>query len=261
LKQSHLLDDDDMKLMPTIFIGHGSPMNALEESAWTKHLTQLGETIPRPRAIVMVSAHWTTSSTKHLYVEKPRTIHDFYGFPEKLYQVQYPAPGFKMKPNVWSSSDDQWGFDHGTWSVLKYLYPKADIPVTQISLSTRLNMKEHMALGAHLRQLRQEEILVLGSGNITHNLRDLDFTPNTKPREWAVEFDERTKEALINRDVAWLRNEKPQYQKLWQQAHPTPEHYLPLLYVFGSTKDDEQLSFPFEQIQAGSLSMRTVQYS
>lgn len=166
-----------------------------------------------------------------------------------------------MKPQGWSSPDEQWGFDHGTWSVLKYLYPKADIPVTQISLSTRLNMKEQMALGAHLRQLRQEEILVLGSGNITHNLRDLDLTPNAKPREWAVEFDERTKEALINRDVAWLRNEKTQHKKLWEQAHPTPEHYLPLLYVFGSTQDNEKPSFPFEQIQAGSLSMRTVLYS
>lgn len=250
-----------MKRMPTLFIGHGSPMNALEQNSWTAHLKKLGEELPKPRAIVMVSAHWVTPATKHLSVEKPRTIHDFYGFPEKLFQIQYPAAGHKLNSPGWASADEHWGLDHGAWSVLMHMYPKADIPVTQVSLSNRLSMKEHTQLGAHLRQLRQEEILVIGSGNITHNLRDLDFSPQAKSRDWAVEFDQRTKEAIDGRDWAWLWNEKKQYQKLWQVAHPTPEHYLPLLYVLGSTQDDDKVSYPFEEIQCASLSMRTVLYS
>jgi len=247
--------------MPTVFIGHGSPMNALENNSWTKHLQKLAQDIPRPDAIVCVSAHWVTSSIRRLNTGKPKTIHDFYGFPEALYQIQYPAPGHLLKDEGWAQADEQWGFDHGTWSVLKHMYPEAQIPVTQLSLSAKLNFAEHVKIGQHLRKLREQNILVLGSGNITHNLRDIDFGPNPKVRDWAIEFDARTKEALGQRDMDWLCNEKPQHQKLWNHAHPTPEHYWPLLYVVGASDEKDKLSYPFEEFQAGTLSMRTVLYS
>lgn len=247
--------------MPTVFIGHGSPMNALEQNSWTAHLAELAKKLPTPKGIVCVSAHWVTPSIKRLQHAHPRTIHDFYGFPEALYQVQYPAPGYEAPNEGWATADQQWGLDHGTWSVLKHMYPKADIPVTQLSLSAKLSMKEHTEIGQHLRKWREQNILVLGSGNITHNLRDIDFSPRAKPRDWAVDFDGRTKEALEKRDMAWLWNEKMPYRKLWQQAHPTPEHYWPLLYVLGASDENDTLSFPFDEFQAGTLSMRTVLYS
>jgi 4,5-DOPA dioxygenase extradiol len=247
--------------MPALFIGHGSPMNALEQNSWTEHLVKLAADLPRPKAIVCVSAHWVTPSIRRLNVLKPKTIHDFYGFPEALYQVQYPASGHLLPDEGWASADEQWGLDHGTWSVLKHMYPKADVPVTQLSLSAKLSFAEHVKIGQHLRKLREQNILVLGSGNITHNLRDIDFSPRPKVRDWAMEFDSRTKEALEKRDMAWLCNEKPQHQKLWLQAHPTPEHYWPLLYVVGASDEKDKLSFPFEEFQAGTLSMRTVLYT
>lgn len=247
--------------MPVLFIGHGSPMNALEQNPWTEHLAKLGRELPRPKAIVCVSAHWTTPTTKRLHHPTPRTIHDFYGFPEELYQVQYSAPGFQSEDDSFSSKDDQWGFDHGTWSVLRHMFPKADIPVTQLSLSGRLNHKEHTKVGELLGKWRQQEILILGSGNITHNLRDLDFSARARPRDWAVEFDERTREALIKRDFAWLWGERPQYKKLWDTAHPTLEHYMPLMYAVGASTEDDKISFPFTEIQGASLSMRSVLYN
>jgi 4,5-DOPA dioxygenase extradiol len=255
-------DDWSMKKrMPVLFIGHGSPMNALESNSWTRHLAQLALDLPTPKGIVCVSAHWMTPITKRLYVAKPRTIHDFYGFPEALYQVQYAAPGLLLEDDSFSTKDEQWGFDHGTWSVLRHMYPGAHIPVTQLSLNSRLNFESHTKVGEQLRKLREQDILVVGSGNITHNLRDLDFSPRAQSRDWAVEFDERTREGLEKRDYAWLWNQKPQYQKLWQTAHPSTEHYLPLLYALGASDENDKLSFPYTEFQGGSLSMRTVLYN
>ena len=246
--------------MPVLFIGHGSPMSALENNSWTQHLAKLGQELPKPKGIVVVSAHWVTPTTKRLHQPQPRTIHDFYGFPEELYKVHYSAPGLMIEDDTFSSKDDQWGYDHGTWSVLRHMYPNADVPVTQLSLSSRLGYREHTKIGNLLGEWRKQEILVLGSGNMTHNLRDLDFSPHARPRDWAVEFDQRTKEALLQRDFAWLWNERSQYKKLWQTAHPTPEHYLPLLYAVGASEEKDKISFPFEEIQGASLSMRSVLY-
>ncbi|MBY0518372.1 MAG: 4,5-DOPA dioxygenase extradiol [Bacteriovoracaceae bacterium] len=245
--------------LPVLFIGHGSPMNALEDNSWSQHLQTLAKQFPTPKGIICLSAHWMTATSKKLNVEAPKTIHDFHGFPEALYQIQYNAPGLEFKePNL--GDDDQWGYDHGCWSVLTHMYPEAKIPVSQISLSSRYSMKEHFKQAEKFRHLRDEGYLLIGSGNITHNLRDLDFRREAKPRDWAVEFDERTKEALTKRDYAWLWNEKPQYKKLFQVAHPTLEHYYPLLYTLGLSYEDEELSFPYEEIQAGSISMRSVLY-
>ena len=247
--------------MPALFVGHGSPMNALENNSWTQHLAELGRSLPQPRAIVCVSAHWVTPDTRHLKHATPRTIHDFYGFPQELFQIQYSAPGHQLEAVSFAAPDSSWGFDHGTWSVLRHMYPDAQIPVTQLSLSSKLTMQEHTQLAEQLRQWREQEILVLGSGNITHNLRDVDFSGRSKPRDWAVEFDGRTKEALEKRDMGWLMGERYEHQKLWQVAHPTPEHYWPLLYVLGASDEKDQLSFPFDEIQLGSLAMRTVLYT
>lgn len=246
--------------MPSLFIGHGSPMNALEQNSWTEHLRVLGEKLPKPKAVICVSAHWLTPNVRRLHVKNPKTIHDFYGFPAELYKQQYAAPGYLLEKHDWSVSDESWGYDHGAWSVLKHLYPTAQIPVLMLSLCAKLTMQEHMKLGQHLKKLREDGFLILGSGNITHNLRDLDFAPKARPRDWAVEFDGRAEEAIVKRDWAWLFNQKSQYQKLWQTAHPTPEHYWPLLYVMGAAGEDEKVSFPFGEIQAGSLSMRSVLY-
>ncbi len=236
-------------------------MNALESNAWTQHLTTLAKTLPRPKGIVCVSAHWVSPKTLHLHHPKPRTIHDFYGFPEALTKICYPAPGYLIKDAPFAEPDEQWGFDHGTWSVLHHMYPDAQIPVTQLSLSGRLSFKEHTALGQQMRKWREEEILILGSGNITHNLRDIDLSGRAKPRDWAVEFDARTMEALQTRDFAWLWNERQSHHKLWQVAHPTLEHYWPLLYALGSSDEDDTVSFPFNEIQLGSLAMRSVLFN
>ena len=245
--------------MPTLFIGHGSPMNALEHNAWTQHLKLLGEKLPLPRAIVCVSAHWVTASTKYLNHPAPRTIHDFYGFPDALYKLQYPAAGYRPTPIPFAEADESWGFDHGTWSVLRHLYPDAQIPVTQLSLSHKLSLREHYQLAQQLRQWRDDGILILGSGNITHNLREVDFSGRSPAKAWAQEFDGRTSEALTKRDLAWLWAETGD-SKLWQTAHPTLEHYWPLMYIAGVSDEKDRVSFPFEQIQLGSLSMRTVLY-
>jgi 4,5-DOPA dioxygenase extradiol len=261
MKQSVLIDTLSMTIerMPTLFIGHGSPMNALEDNSWSKHLKSLAKEIQKPKGIICISAHWMTSASKKLNPNKPKTIHDFHGFPEALYEIQYPAPGLEFKDES-LSDDDQWGYDHGCWSVLTHMYPDAKIPVSQISLNTRFSMKEHFKQAEKLRHLRDEGYLLMSSGNITHNLRELDFRREAKPRDWAVEFDARAKEAIIKRDYAWLWNEKLQYKKLFQVAHPTLEHYYPLIYTLGLSFEEEKLSFPYEEVQAGSISMRSVLY-
>jgi len=246
--------------MPVLFVGHGSPMNALEENDWTRHLAHLGKTLPRPRGIVCVSAHWQTQGTRHLHVARPTTAHDFHGFPAELHKVEYPAPGLMLPELDWSTPETQWGFDHGTWSVLRHMYPAAEIPVTQISLDRRLGMREHLRLGSRLRPFRDQGLLVLASGNITHNLREVDFSPRAPVQAWAREFDQRTREALLRRDLNWLCALDTADRSQWEKAHPTAEHWWPLLYTVGASDETDRLSFPFEDIQNGSLAMRTVLY-
>jgi 4,5-DOPA dioxygenase extradiol len=180
--------------MPVLFIGHGSPMNAIEHNAFTESLGQLSARLPRPKAVCVVSAHWVTSGTHVLKSEHPRTIHDFYGFPRPLYEVQYPAPGAPQEAEKLASDpeirkDETWGLDHGAWSVLRHMYPKADVPAFQLSLDERRGFKEHLDLGGEISNLRERGVLILGSGNIVHNLGRVDWDNPHGAYDWAIEFD------------------------------------------------------------------------
>lgn len=258
--------DDSASVMPALFIGHGSPMNALADNGFTQFLNREGAELPRPKAILVISAHWETRGTQVLKVDPPKTIHDFYGFPKALHEVQYPAPGavlladqiearLKAHEVITSST---WGLDHGTWSILKHMYPMADIPVLQLSLNQNLDLRQHFAFAQELKFLRQQGVLIVGSGNIVHNLRAVDFDPEAKPMDWAIEFDEMIKKALQERDLATLFAEKVSNPSLWHQAVPSLEHYLPLLYILGVSDENAALTFPYEEIQMGSISMRAV---
>lgn len=255
-------------MMPTLFIGHGSPMNALSHNNYSAFLNQLGEKLPRPKAILVVSAHWVTEKSAIEKVATPKTIHDFYGFPDELFKIQYPAPGApdladeiqKLTAKHHSITDSTWGLDHGTWSVLRHLYPKADIPVLQLSLNASFTPRQHLALAEDLRPLREQGILILGSGNITHNLRKVDFRDNAPPMSWAAEFDHLIEQALLKRNLTELLIENPQRHQQWKEAHPSLEHYLPLIYALGASRPEDHLHFPYTEIQNGSLSMRSVQW-
>ena len=252
--------------MPTLFLGHGSPMNALATNAFSHFLNKKSETLQTPAAILSVSAHWETRGTQVHKSSNPSTLYDFGGFPQELFDVKYPAHGApevsdRVARLINSDLSSDWGLDHGTWSVLVHLYPKANIPVLQLSLNKNLKLKDHYELAKSLKPLREESVLIMGSGNITHNLRALDWNPNPAPLDWAIEFDELIKTAILNRDKTRLFNEDPKYHSLWKQALPTLEHYLPLLYVLGASDENEKISFPYEEMQMGSLSMRAVEMS
>ena len=253
---------------PALFLGHGSPMNAIEDNQWSRAFRALGERLPRPRAILSISAHWFVSGTHVTANAYPKTIHDFGGFPRELYDVQYPAPGDpdlarRVVDLLGSSASlaDDWGLDHGTWSVLLHLFPQADIPVVQLSLDYRLPPAEHLALARKLLPLREEGILILGSGNIVHNLR-YAFTAYTRgdlsTPPWATEFDAIAAAAMQARDgeaLVWaVATEKG------RMAHPTLDHYLPILYVLGCVDPGDELTFPVEGFDMGSLSMRAGMY-
>lgn len=250
--------------MPALFIGHGSPMNALEDNSFTRSLSALGEKINRPEAILCVSAHWMTEGTWITSMDRPKTIHDFYGFPQSLFDIQYPAPGkpelaraiheSMVSPSIQLDSQE-WGLDHGTWSVLRHMYPKADIPVLQLSLDMGKPPEFHFQLGQQLKKLRENGVMILGSGNIVHNLRKLQWETGAKPYDWALEFDEWAKDKLIKRDFKSLQNDflKTEAGRL---SVPTMEHYYPLLTVLGASSTDEELKFEYEEIQNSSISMR-----
>jgi 4,5-DOPA dioxygenase extradiol len=247
------------KRMPVIFIGHGSPENALEENEFTRGWKDLARSLPRPAAILSVSAHWLTEGTAVTAMAHPRTIHDFYGFPEPLYQINYPAAGspdeaariIKTVAGAKVHSDQEWGLDHGTWSVLVNMYPRADIPVLQLSLDYHLAPARQYRIGRELRTLRDEGILILGSGNLVHNLMAIDF--RAAPYDWALEFDAFVERSLAARDddalIQYAR------QKSARLAHPTSDHYLPLLYVLGATESETPRQFN-QGFFAGSVSMR-----
>ncbi len=254
--------------MPVFFFGHGSPMNAVESNPFTHFLKEAMKDVPTPKAILVVSAHWMSDGVKVLRLEHPKTIHDFGGFPQELYQILYPAPGnlamsdraIKLLAKYHAEADTSWGLDHGTWTLLKYLYPKADVPVFQLSMSTKFKLKEHLEVAHELQALRDEGVLIIGSGNITHNLRLLNFEENPRPFVWAAEFDELIKQALLKRDVPTLLAQHPEQHRLWQMAHPTLEHYIPLLYCLGASQESDKVQFPYEDFQLGSLSMRSVKF-
>jgi len=236
-------------------------MNAIEKNSFTDFLTQAATHFPHPRAIVVISAHWETQGTKILSTQKPKTIHDFGGFPPELYEIQYPALGDtelaeKIARELNLKTDMSWGLDHGTWTVLKYLYPKADIPVLQLSIDQNLTLLGHYEMGAKLRKFRDEGVLFLGSGNITHNLRRIDFSSRTLVPSWAKEFDLMIKTALEERNLKVLA-EIDRQPDLWKLAHPTLEHYIPALYIYGLSTQEERVQFLFEGMELSSLSMRS----
>jgi len=249
--------------MPVVFFGHGSPMNTLERNRYTETWRRLGESIPTPKAILCVSAHWTTQGTAVTAMEKPKTIHDFYGFPQALFDVEYPAPGDprlaarvrEMLEPIEVQLDDSWGLDHGTWSVLKHVYPDADIPVVQLSIDGTQPPGFHYETGKRLAPLRDEGVLVVGSGNVVHNLR-LMKRGGGQAFDWAVRFNDKVREALASRDHQALI----EFERLGEDARlsaPTPEHYLPLLYIAALQGKDEEMSFAVDGYEMGSLSMLT----
>jgi 4,5-DOPA dioxygenase extradiol len=253
--------------MPAVFFGHGNPMNALQQNDWTNSWATLGKSIPRPRAIVCVSAHWYLPATLVTAMGQPRTIHDFGGFPRELYQVQYRAPGapelalrlqeLLAPPAV--ELDHSWGLDHGTWSVLVHVYPEADIPVIQLSIDETQPGAFHFELGQRLTSLRDDDVLIVGSGNVVHNLHTYAWGRHTpEPYDWAVRFEEAAKQLMLAGEFAPLID----HESLGRDAVlsiPTPDHYLPLLYVLGTKREDDEISFPVQGVDGGSVSMLTVQ--
>lgn len=253
---------------PILFIGHGSPLNAIADNEWSQAFRRLGADLARPRAVLSISAHWWTEGSWVTAEAEPRTIHDFGGFPRALFEVQYPAPGapdlaarvrdLVAKGDVQLRTD--WGLDHGTWSVLVHMLPAADVPVVQLSLDARATPAERIAIGRALGELRDEGVLVLASGNITHNLADA-FSRQADPRvpDWARDFDGDVARALEQHDLAWLAGAWAEHPS-GRQAHPHPDHWFPLLYAAAAAQDDDPVSFPIQGFDLGSLSMRAVRW-
>lgn len=254
---------------PVLFIGHGSPMNAIEDNPWSRGFRALAASLPTPRAVLSISAHWVLPGTFVTGNARPETIHDFGGFPPALHQVIYPAPGepelaarvSRLLGRDAGAVRSDWGLDHGTWSVLCHMFPEANVPVIQLSIDGHAQPERHVAIGQALTPLRDEGVLILGSGNMTHNLRDA-FTNmqrgTTTTPGWASDFDGATVEALEQRDVTRLAGAtKTASGRL---AHPTTEHYLPLLYSFGASSEHDVLSYPLTGFDLGSLSMRAVRF-
>jgi 4,5-DOPA dioxygenase extradiol len=260
------MPDSAMRL-PALFLGHGNPMNALEDNAWTRAWARLGATLPRPRAILAISAHWYIGGTAVTAMSAPRTIHDFGGFPRELFQVRYPARGDgalaariqKLLAPLEVRADHTWGLDHGTWSVLCHLFPDADVPVVQLSIDETQPAAFHHGVGVRLRPLRNEGILLLGSGDVVHNLHTYAWGRHPQePYDWALRFETHVRERLEAGDHAPLID----YASFGRDALlavPTPEHYLPLLYVLGASSPGEPVIFPVQGVDGGSVSMLAVQ--
>lgn len=261
------LNTNSTRRMPALFIGHGSPMNAIEDTPWRRAWQALATTLPRPRAILVVSAHWMTPGIGVTAMQDPETIHDFGGFPDALFAVEYPAPGDPALAQRVQALlapqpvclDRSWGLDHGAWSVLLHLFPDADVPVVQLSLDLSRPAAEHYALGQALRPLRDEGVLILGSGNVVHNLGLLQWQGGQPAPAWSARIEQRVMDCLQRRDHAALID----YPRLDPQALlaiPTPEHYLPLLYIAALQADDETPTFPVQGIDLGTISMLSVRY-
>ncbi len=251
--------------MPLLFLGHGSPMNAIEENEFVTGFRNISKTLPQPSAVLCISAHWFVRGTHFTVQEKPPTIHDFYGFPEELSHFQYPANGSpvlakdakELVRSAFSALDDQWGLDHGAWSVLTHLFPKADVPVVQMSIDYTKDAEYHFELASRLSALRDRGVLILGSGNIIHNLRMLDFQRINGPEygyDWALETRESINQLMLEGDYSSLLD----YEKLgksMQLSVPTPEHYLPLIYILGLKRKEETIRLFNDKLVGGSISM------
>ncbi|MGN6280330.1 4,5-DOPA dioxygenase extradiol [Frateuria sp.] len=257
-----------MTRLPTLFLGHGNPMNALHDNPWTQAWSALGQRLPRPRGVLSVSAHWYVPETAVTAMAAPRTIHDFGGFPRELFEVQYPAPGdpdlarrvAELLQPLEVRADLSWGLDHGSWSVLRHVFPAADIPVVQLSIDESQPPAFHYGLGQLLRPLRDEGILLVGSGDVVHNLHAYAWGRHpVEPFDWALRFEALARELMRRGEHQPLLD----YESLGRDAElsvPTPDHFLPLLYVLGASAPGEPVSFPVEGMDGGSISMLSVQF-
>ena len=270
LNDLHTISDtfSNTEKMPVLFLGHGSPMNAIEENQFVTGFRNLAKTLPQPNAILCISAHWFTNGTKVTAMEMPRTIHDFGGFPKELFEVQYSAIGSpklaietkELLLPLEVELDDTWGLDHGAWSVIKHLYPEANVPVIQLSIDYSKPAQYHFDLAQKLSSLRKKGIIIIGSGNIVHNLRLVDFANFDKDNygyDWAIEAREMVNKYLLDGNFQPLIDFEKQGKAL-QIAIPTPEHYLPLIYTLGLKEKQEELSLFNDKLVAGSLSMTSV---
>lgn len=264
-----LIDDQpETPTMPVLFIGHGSPMNAIEDNIFSRSWTEVSQKVAKPTAILVISAHWLTKGSFITAVDKPATIHDFGGFPQALFDVQYPAPGFpelaretaNLFPDNLVHLDDEWGLDHGTWSILKHMYPLADVPVLQLSIDYHQPPAYHFEMAQYLQKLRKRGVLIVGSGNIVHNLGKVAWNKMGEVDfafDWARESSELLKQKILSRDFKALID----YQKLGastQLAIPTPDHYYPLLYALGLAQKEEEITLFNDYAVAGSLTMTSV---
>jgi len=254
--------------MPVVFLGHGSPMNIVDDNEYTRSLKLLGQKYPTPQAILVISAHWGTKGLWVTAMEHPPTIYDFGGFPKELYDIKYLAPGAPSLAQVLKQNLDEfdlgldegkWGLDHGAWSVLHHMYPLANIPVLQLSLDMSRPMSFHFDLGKKLRFLRERGVLIIGSGNIVHNLREVDWERDAAAYPWCIEFDEWVKKHIEQRDFEPLVNEVLSFDA-GKKSIPTTEHYLPLLYILGASEKEDQLVFEYEGYQNASMSMRCLSF-
>ncbi len=260
-----LNDEKPTDRMPMVFIGHGNPMYAISENIYKKAWVDLGKTISKPKAVLCISAHWLTKGTFVHVAEKPKTIHDFGGFPQSLFDVQYPAPGSpefakltkETVKSVEIGEDKDWGLDHGAWSVLKNIYPLADIPVFQMSLDYTKPLQYHFNLAKELQSLRTKGVLIVGSGNIVHNLGMLSMQPNASTFDWAIEFDTFVKNQIDLGDTTPLIALEKK-AALTNLAHPTLDHYLPLIYNMGLRDAKDAHSYFNDSFDMGSISMRSV---
>lgn len=259
---------EDTEKMPVLFLGHGSPMNAIEENEFVEGFRNIGKTIPKPNAILCVSAHWETKGTYVTAMENPPTIHDFGGFPKALFDVQYPAPGSpelaketqQLVKTTQVGLDEKWGLDHGAWSVIKHLYPDASIPVIQLSLDYYKGPQYHYELAKELNALRKKGVLIIGSGNMVHNLRMVAWNRLNEPEygfDWALETDAKMKEFILDGNHKALIDFRSQ-GKGFEMAIPTPEHYLPLLYTLALQEKDEKVHIFNDKAVGGSLTMTSV---
>lgn len=252
-------------MMPVVFFGHGSPMNALQVNRYTEAWKRVGAEMPRPRAILCVSAHWYVRGTAITVMDQPRTIHDFYGFPQALFDIQYPAPGDPMMAEhvrqllapLAVARDTEWGLDHGTWQVFLHAFPKADVPVLQLAIDASRPPAFHYELGRRLAPLREEGVLVCGSGNVVHNLPLMQWKLGPVGFDWAHRFNDQVRELVLRREHQPLVD----YPSLGPDAAlsiPTPEHYLPLLYCLGLQRDDDEVEIATDGLELGSISMMSV---
>jgi 4,5-DOPA dioxygenase extradiol len=261
--------DPSVPGMPVLFVGHGNPMNAILDNKWSRGFKALGQRIPRPKAILCISAHWYIPGTFLTGNHDPQTIHDFGGFPQELYEVTYAAPGdpgladrvshMLSKWNACARTD--WGLDHGTWTVLRHMWPQADIPVVQLSIDGRAPPEQHLAMGRALAPLSEQGVFILGSGNLVHNLGSAlrQMRVGTAALEpWATEFDDRVSSALESGDAPKLVHACD--DSVGHLAHPSPDHFLPILYTSGAAGEGRQVEFPLEGFDLGTISMRAVLY-